>query len=582
MASASATGKLSREEFRRQKELDAARKAGTAPAALDEEGKPINPHIPQYIAQAPWYLDTGAPTLAHQRRPDEQPAAALNNWYDRGAKAGPAAKKYRKGACENCGAMSHKKQDCLERPRKKGAKYTNRDIQADEVIQEVSAGYDAKRDRWNGYDSAEYKQIYDEYTALEAARQKLREEEIDKQTTTDFAAVRKVAKAGKGEGKAGGDDDFGSSDEDEEDEEKYADAADAVGQKVDTKTRITVRNLRIREDTAKYLLSLDPESAYYDPKTRSMRDAPVKTGNPEDLKFAGENFLRHSGEAPDVQNLQLFAWQSQSHGGDVHLNANPTAGELLHREYQTKKEELKGSTKTGILAKYGGEEYLGGAPKELLRGQTEEYVEYSREGKVVKGKERVKVRSKYAEDVWINNHTAVWGSWFDAATGLWGYACCHSTIHVSYCSGEAGIEAALASSAQHLLASASTFASSSTPSSSATASTSKPFVDPYGEPAESKEKGDDRKKRADRLFSKERLGEGEVKLDESRLAKAISEERKRKMMRGEDDGDEDEGRGGKKKKAGGTYEVTEEELEAYRMTRRMTEDPMANYVDTDV
>ena len=171
--------------------------------------------------------------------------------------------------------MTHKRQDCLERPRKKGAKFTNRDIAADEVVQDVATGYDAKRDRWNGYDPAEHKRVYEEYEAVEAARQKLREEEIDKRTTTDLAAVRRVAKAGKEKGE-GRDDDFGSSDEEDEDQDKYAEAADAVGQKLDTKTRITVRNLRIREDTAKYLINLDPSSAYYDPKTRSMRDNPSK------------------------------------------------------------------------------------------------------------------------------------------------------------------------------------------------------------------------------------------------------------------------------------------------------------------
>ena len=241
--------------------------------------------LSEYIAQAPWYLDTGGPSLSHQRIPEyDRSADKLDNWYDRGSKAGPAAKKYRKGACENCGAMTHKKQDCLERPRKKGAKYTNRDIAPDEVIQDVASGYDAKRDRWNGYDPAEHKRVYEEYAALEAARQKLREEEIDKQTTTDLAAVRKVAKAGKEKGE-GRDDDFGSSDEDDEDQDKYAESADAVGQKLDTKTRITVRNLRIREDTAKYLINLDPSSAYYDPKTRSMRDNPLKNVPPEEVRL---------------------------------------------------------------------------------------------------------------------------------------------------------------------------------------------------------------------------------------------------------------------------------------------------------
>lgn len=74
---------------------------------------------------------------------------------------GPAATKYRKGACQNCGAMTHTKKECTERPRARGAKYSGKDIAADEVIQHLELSYDAKRDRWNGYDPSQYQQVFD-------------------------------------------------------------------------------------------------------------------------------------------------------------------------------------------------------------------------------------------------------------------------------------------------------------------------------------------------------------------------------------------------------------------------------------
>lgn len=50
------------------------------------------------------------------------------------ASNGQAATKFRKGACTNCGAMTHSAKTCIERPRKVAAKYTGKNIGRDEVL----------------------------------------------------------------------------------------------------------------------------------------------------------------------------------------------------------------------------------------------------------------------------------------------------------------------------------------------------------------------------------------------------------------------------------------------------------------
>nr|CDI55491.1 related to step II splicing factor SLU7 [Melanopsichium pennsylvanicum 4] len=426
-------GKLSRTEFRRQKDLEEDRKAGRAPAEVDEDGNIINPHVPSYMAQAPWYMDTGSRSLKHQKKPVDPNAvkAGINDWYHRGTAStssfplASSAKKFRKGACENCGSMSHKTKDCLERPRKKGAKKLGKTLAGDHLVEELHGlDYAAKRDRWNGYDPSEHKKVIEEFEAIEQERRRLKEEQIDNATSSDLKHAKKLAQKSKSKSKSGDQDalDFSSSDSDDSDEDKYADKADAVGQKVDTDKRMTIRNLRIREDRAKYLYNLNVDSAYYDPKTRTMREAPNPDIRPEDAEYAGDNFARaQASESGALANLQLFSWQAEARGNDLNLQANPTANEHQYREFQQRKEKLRQQTKGSILDKYGGAEHFDALPKELLTGQTEQYVEYNQAGKVVKGPEKIVSKSKWEEGVLENNHTKVWGSWYDLGTAEWGY-----------------------------------------------------------------------------------------------------------------------------------------------------------------
>ncbi|KAL8972212.1 MAG: hypothetical protein Q9183_000670 [Haloplaca sp. 2 TL-2023] len=380
---------------------------------VDVTSKEKNEYIPSFISKKPFYLegpDSENDYLDHQRLQSATPDQS--KWYDRGKRLGPAATKFRKGACENCGAMTHKTKECLSRPRAKGAKWTGKDIQADEVVQDVQLGWDAKRDRWNGYDATEYQSVIKEYEELEH--------------------LKKGAKSGQAAGPQtlieNGDDDNTV----EQEEAKYAEESD-MGRQQSTATR----NLRLREDTAKYLLNLDLDSAKYDPKTRSMVDMGAQADQAAAL-VAEDNFMRASGDAAEFERAQKYAWESQERGdkNKTHLQANPTSGEYFRRQERQESNAKREAQRKRLLEKYGGEQHLQpDALKVNAITESEKYVEYDETG-AIKGAPKAVAKTKYPEDVLINNHTLVWGSWWK--NFQWGYACCHSTVKNSYCTGEEG------------------------------------------------------------------------------------------------------------------------------------------------
>lgn len=86
----------------------------------------------------------------------------------------------------------------------------------------------------------------------------------------------------------------------------------------------SVRNLRIREDTAKYLLNLDANSAHYDPKSRSMREDPLPFKDASQKAFQGDNFVRRSGDYYDMEALAVHSFSAHDKGQDIHMQAAPS------------------------------------------------------------------------------------------------------------------------------------------------------------------------------------------------------------------------------------------------------------------
>eukprot|EP01031_Cornospumella_fuschlensis_P030048 gene30048-36291_t len=362
------------------------------PPAIDQDGKMINPHNPDFITKVPWYLGNNAgPTLKHhniQKIDHEITLTEADEIVNRKLAAQQEARSsapktmYRKGACKNCGAMTHKDKDCLERPRsvKKMAFKSGLDIAPDEVVVRLEdygkVSYAAKRDMYRGYDPTEYKEIISRHEKLEEERKQrlLEEKEAKKRARQEQKALQREKPEADEEGASGviiesdsDDESVGAASETAGEgvdvDEDYKARDDQLGDFQDTHApqgglggagmRVTVRNLRIREDTPKYLRNLDLDSAFYDPKSRSMRANPYPHLSPDEVPYAGDNFIRYTGDAVKLAQNQILCWEMQARGEQMDVLSNPSQAEFLQKVISQKKSEVKSAQAQMLKEKYG-------------------------------------------------------------------------------------------------------------------------------------------------------------------------------------------------------------------------------------
>lgn len=209
---------------------------------------------------------------------------------------------YKKGSCENCGSETHTKKSCFERPRKLGAKFTNKITKENsfekknknsekEIFKKnenkfYKNNYEKKRDNWKNYDLEDQKRLYKEYNIENEIKSKLGISEKN----SEFIEKIEIEKNEKEE---------------------------------DTRKR-TFHSFRNRETIPNYLKDFEKK-------------------NPNEKNQNSQNLtLDKTGEALDFLEQEKFVYNQIKKNKDfVNSVALPTATEIFYKNMLEEKKNLK-------------------------------------------------------------------------------------------------------------------------------------------------------------------------------------------------------------------------------------------------
>jgi pre-mRNA-processing factor SLU7 len=206
----------------------------------------------------------------------------------------------------------------------------------------------------------------------------------------------------------------------------------------------------------------------------------------------------------------------------------------------------------------------------LRFGVSTEQKEYSRDGRVKKedGKPVPMPKSKYEEDVYVNGHTTVWGSYFHKGAFKWGYGDDHSLLRSSYYTGMNGRKANDEANGMRF----------------GTGGAGTAALEQQRAMLKAKPKNGDVTNKHVRKKQSDLYGDGTAgsTLDEKKLKEAIKKQ-KEFEKKGDTGGEEEKDDRKRKYNSMASVEVTAEEMEAYRMAKKRDEggDLLDKIADTE-
>ncbi|GMG37305.1 unnamed protein product [Ambrosiozyma monospora] len=261
---------------------------------------------------------------------------------------------WRKSGCKNCGSLSHNARDCLEKPRKVAYKYreettTNKTIHKSDVSDDEDAyvrddtnDWDAKRDRWRGYDPVN---DYDKQLKLMKQEEKKKEtemenEDLDEDELEEMRELGLLDEINKNEKHIKLDNPLASNDG----------------------AKLSVRSL---DEKARYLEVIKTgEELRFNPKSRVYKD--LKEGF---LNERGQFIPYLSGEAEKFERLKQFTtsvqhdnrekWELEGNRDkpvtDMSFSAevSPTALMLSMEQKKKDNELVRKAKRKELLEKYG-------------------------------------------------------------------------------------------------------------------------------------------------------------------------------------------------------------------------------------